>query len=268
MLLLATMASSNSRSLSLHAAMVKWFFDHQAAHVITQLVIFLNLIAVTAAQLDPSLGFTATCPMESLSQRVVELNEACCIGDQCTGTCDTDCVAKLFPLLDDCHPVLNTLFDGMDGTFDGEASGLTETYNQCLAIPASDIIGMLKTLQDRGQCPPTALDAVGETEVVVGPCANVWGGERCELGVASGVMTCDRDFCNTVPTKNNPCVVAGQCDRTCGFCSDDSSEGHRRALALLEKLRRLQMAHVRCNPATFADEAATVDDACCDGAPD
>ena len=236
----------------------------------------LGLLAAAAAQqLDPDyLGPASNCPLGDLHTRITELNEACCLSSsaessECAGTCDADCVAVLFPLLDQCRNVINNIYDGADGTFDGEASGLTGVYDECLTLPDSDVIDMLKAMQDRGQCPATALDGVAETELKApGACTDVWSGGRCELSIASGVFTCGHDFCDTVPTRDNPCVVAGQCDRACNFCGADAGGGNHRRRALAALRRQLQMAHVTCNPATFAAEAAAVETACCDDAQD
>ena len=182
----------------------------------------LGLLTAAAAQLDPDYGHLAgpTCPLGDLHSRVTELNEACCVpgGDgspSCDGTCDAECVVVLFPLLDECRTAINSIYDGADGTFDGETSGLTAVSDQCLALPNPDVIDMLKAMQDRGQCPPTALDGVAETELEApGACADVWSGGRCELSIVSGVFTCGHDFCVTIPTRDNPCIVAGHAHAT------------------------------------------------------
>ena len=132
-----------------------------------------GVLAGAAAQLEPAL--LATCSMGSISVRIAELNEACCITtteSDCGGPCNTNCVAVLFPLLNDCGTVLNamTLYDTSDGVADGMARGLTKVYAKCLTIPAGNIIDTLKTTQDRGQCPPIALDGVAETEVLSAGC--------------------------------------------------------------------------------------------------
>eukprot|EP01050_Picozoa_sp_SAG11_P007859 SAG11_NODE_667_length_7841_cov_19.517954_3_plen_521_part_00 len=215
-----------------------------------------------AQQHDTS--FTSTCDLSTLVARVSSLTSECCsMGvDGCgePSSCTTGCLSVLLPLFDDCHDVMNRLFDGEDGFEDGEDRDLSDAYDQCVAAAPADLIDELKTLQDRGQCPPTVLNSVAATEVKAPGCADLWDGDHCSLSISSGIMTCEHDFCNTVYP---PCVMAGQCDRSCNLCEDDGS-GHRRLLAVLEKLRRLQMSHMSCNPATFADEAATVDAACCD----
>eukprot|EP01051_Picozoa_sp_SAG22_P017037 SAG22_NODE_2539_length_2463_cov_16.648054_2_plen_504_part_00 len=210
-------------------------------------------------------GFASTCDMSTLFARVDSLTTECCsLGDagSCgSSPCTVDCLSALLPLLDDCRDVMNRLFDGEDGVYDGEAASFSNQYDQCAATPPASLIDELKALQDRGQCPPTVLDDVAATEVKAPGCADRWDGDRCSLSIASGIMTCEHDFCNTVYP---PCVMAGQCDRSCGLCGADDGGGHRRLLAMLGKLRRLQMSHMTCDPATFSSQAATVDAACCD----
>eukprot|EP01043_Picozoa_sp_COSAG02_P029541 COSAG02_NODE_1842_length_10700_cov_148.785869_5_plen_631_part_00 len=232
-----------------------------------------TFILVVEAQFDPSGGFTSACPYtgsRAFPDRMRALNAACCVpsgdgsGAECAGTCHAECIAVLFPLMDDCHDVINEIYDGADGTQDGDAAMFTSIYAECMRVQPEDLIGMLETLQDQGKCPQTVLDGIGATEVQDATCTDVWTGERCEMSIASGVFQCATDFCNTVPTQSAPCVVAGQCDRTCRFCGED---GHRRLelmLAKLEEHRRLQLGNVQCDPATFAAEASSVQTACCD----
>ena len=217
----------------------------------------------TAQQHDTS--FATTCDMGTLFARVSSLTSECCsMGEQGCGdgpACGIDCLAVLLPLLDDCHDVMNRFFDREDGVYDGEDQGLSDAYDQCVAIPPASLIDELKTLQDRGQCPPAVLDSVSATEVKAPGCADRWDGGRCSLSITSGIMTCEHDFCNTVYP---PCVMAGQCDRSCNLCGADDDGGHRRLLIVLEQLRRLQMSHMTCSPSTFEADAAAADAACCD----
>eukprot|EP01043_Picozoa_sp_COSAG02_P008028 COSAG02_NODE_249_length_27097_cov_30.179155_17_plen_470_part_00 len=232
-------------------------------------VAFSLCLASAQGQLDPNAGFGASCPMSTFPDRIEALNGACCIPDgdgsrgECAGTCNVACIAALFPLLDDCQDVINQIYDGVDGTRDGVASSFNSIYQDCLQLSPQELIIILESLQGQGQCPPTRLDGVGETEVQAASCANVWDTSRCEMSITSGLFSCNRDFCNTIPTRDEPCVVAGQCDSSCHFCS----AGHRRLQTLLEKLRkqrRMQMGHVQCDPATFAAQVTAVDTACCD----
>eukprot|EP01052_Picozoa_sp_SAG31_P045564 SAG31_NODE_8372_length_1464_cov_1.240293_1_plen_266_part_01 len=228
---------------------------------------FLLCAGCGQAQIQADHSFADTCDMSTLFARVDSLASECdCGTSDCdsdsSSSCPTNCLSALLPLLDDCHDMINRVFDGDDGVLDGEASIFSEQYNQCAAMPPAALIDELKALQDRGQCPPTVLDRVAATEVKAPGCADRWDGDRCSLSIASGIMTCEHDFCNTVYP---PCVMAGQCDRSCNLCGDDGGSGHRRLLAILRQLRQLQMSHMACDPATFSSEAATVDAACCDG---
>eukprot|EP01050_Picozoa_sp_SAG11_P032604 SAG11_NODE_10675_length_812_cov_2.099579_1_plen_181_part_01 len=156
-------------------------------------------------------NFMASCDLSTLAARVSSLTSECCSMSEagCGGasTCTVNCLSALLPLLDDCQDVINPLFDGQDGILDGEASAFSDAYDQCAAVPPATLIDELKALQDRGQCPPTVLDNVAATEVKAPGCADLWDGDRCSLSIASGIMTCEHDFCNTVYP---PCVMAGQ----------------------------------------------------------
>eukprot|EP01051_Picozoa_sp_SAG22_P008450 SAG22_NODE_643_length_8222_cov_5.448972_3_plen_343_part_00 len=121
---------------------------------------------------------------------------------------------------------------------------------------------MLMTAQEHGTCVASDLDGVAETDVPSADCTDMM--DQCTLMVSAGMMSCDHDFCNTVPTAEAPCLMAGQCDQTCELCSGGG--GHRRQLlAALAKLRQLQMSAIQCDPATFAESAEAADAACCDG---
>eukprot|EP01052_Picozoa_sp_SAG31_P022371 SAG31_NODE_1776_length_7300_cov_10.281905_7_plen_466_part_00 len=251
---------------------------HQTLAAVSSMLSILSLVpAGVNAQFDPTGGFTSTCPYtgaNAFPDRIRALNSACCIpsgdGSECAGTCNAECIAVLFPILDECQDVINTIYDGNDGVRDGEASAFTSIYEDCMQIEPEDLIDMLKTLQDQGKCPPTILDSIGQTEVQDAACADIWTGGRCEMSIASGVFSCESDFCNTVPSRDAPCVVAGQCDSSCHFCGEGNGGGHRRLELLLQimlkisRARRLQLGNVQCDPAKFATEAAAVDAACCD----
>ena len=104
-----------------------------------------QLCGLVSAQLDTSLGFTSACPSSRLPSRVGQLNAACCIpegdgsGGECAGTCTTDCIGTLFPLLGDCRDVINTLFDGTDGNVDGVASAVSSIEDDCNQIEPENL---------------------------------------------------------------------------------------------------------------------------------
>eukprot|EP01052_Picozoa_sp_SAG31_P004296 SAG31_NODE_176_length_21334_cov_12.211067_25_plen_612_part_00 len=241
----------------LHAHTMRWF-------ALVATVAFLLYMSGAAAQGYDGSDFAATCDMSTLFSRASSLSSVCCTigGEQCDELqpCTTECLGVLLPLLDNCRDVMNRLFDANDGVEDGQDQTISEAYDQCAAIPPATLIEELKTLQDRGQCPPTVLDGVAATEVKAPGCVDRWAGDRCALSIASGIMTCEDDFCNTVYP---PCDMAGHCDSSCNLCEDDGS-GHRLLVALLQQLRRLQMAHLTCSPSNFEASAAAVDVACCD----
>eukprot|EP01050_Picozoa_sp_SAG11_P014114 SAG11_NODE_1706_length_4412_cov_3.163691_2_plen_293_part_00 len=239
------------------------------------LLLLLDLLSGASSQLGP---FTSpTCDMAMLPARITHLNAACCIapGDgtaraDCDGSCGVECVGQILPLLQDCRDVLNKHYDGDDGYEDGESRPLTDAYNECLAIPVAELIDDLAALQESGRCPPEQLDGVALSELKgVDECTDVWEEGRCGLMLDTGLMTCEHDFCNSVPTRENPCDLAGHCDETCELCEDPN--GHRRQLALKllnEHARQLQIGfgqHVlQCDPASFAVQVGLVDEACCD----
>ena len=116
--------------------------------------------------------------------------------------------------------------------------------------------------------PGADLDGIGDTEVKAGGCIDRMTGGRCGLSIASGIFSCEHDFCDTVYP---PCPMAGQCEQSCGFCpvqGEDAGSGHRLLLSrLVELLRRRQLqigSQMVCDPATFSEQVGAVDAACCD----
>ena len=218
------------------------------------------------AGLGPPVG--STCDMATLNSRFTALQAACGGGDAGAPACDVDCASVLLPLLADCRDVLNHFYDEADGVEDGEASVFTDSYNQCRAIPSPVLLDELKTMQEEGRCPGADLDGIGETEVKAGGCIDRMTGGRCGLSIASGIFSCEHDFCDTVYP---PCPMAGQCEQSCGFCpgqGEDAGSGHRLLLSkLAELLRRRQLqigSQMVCDPATFSEQVGAVDTACCD----
>eukprot|EP01052_Picozoa_sp_SAG31_P037443 SAG31_NODE_4835_length_2916_cov_5.045793_1_plen_603_part_00 len=242
---------------------------------LTPLAAALLLCAAANAQMHP-LGApwnVSTCDLAALPPRIAELNGACAQPGQ--QSCTVGCAAVLFPLLEDCQPLLNKLYDGEDGALDGEASAFSTAFTRCNEMPLPDLLQFLSALHDEDRCPDPALDGVGETEVKAPECQDRLDG-RCEMTIGSGMFTCETDFCNTAYP---PCTFAGQCDATCGYCDDEEGGHYRRELdeepavfaptdsasTAGEERRALQMGHVRCDPAMFTQEATAVTEACCDG---
>ena len=81
----------------------------------------------------------------------------------------------------------------------------------------------------------------------------------CAAVIASEILTCEEDFCDSPPTTDAPCDLAGHCDKTCGFCvkgGDTAGGGNHR--------RRTQLAVSSCDFSTFDDNIQEVETACCD----
>ena len=110
--------------------------------------------------------------------------------------------------------------------------------------------------------------------------------------IASGLLTCEHDFCDDPPSTSAPCTLAGQCDLSCGFCDDSGGDGGHRLRRLDElhptirpsndvgephlavrslqsketsERRRAQLLNFdQCPYSSFEADAARVSDACCD----
>jgi hypothetical protein len=241
------------------------------------ILFFYFAVDEAAAQISHAFGQSTQCDLTSLNAQIDKLNDSCCINPQTSEkknqqcdleTCDTDCVSVLVPLLDECGQLLQKLYDGADGKYDGHAQVFGTVYSQCLDIPTSKILDDLKALHAQGLCPDTALDGVASVEVAASTCEDTWlNAAGCEAGVLSGLLSCDKDFCATAPTLTAPCGYAGQCDLTCNVCTVNS-EGHRRRRLLQELLHRRaqQLAGFasHCTFDTFSAELQRVEDACCD----
>ena len=182
----------------------------------------LLLAGAVRAQLNiPSVTDTRSCSLTTFEDKITSLDAVCCFesagnpGARCTGvSCDVACAAQLLPLLSTCHAIVDMLFDANDGLEDGIASQFDSVYAACMDIDISVVLQALADLQSQGVCPDEDLNGVGETSVGETPCEDVRDG--CEQFVASGFMTCARDF---APTGG----MAGACDRTCAFCDGSTA---------------------------------------------
>eukprot|EP01052_Picozoa_sp_SAG31_P049606 SAG31_NODE_10940_length_1081_cov_0.882892_1_plen_270_part_10 len=168
------------------------------------------------------------------------------------------------------------LYDAADGMMDGEASIFSTAFARCNEMPLPGLLQFLDILHAEGRCPDLALDGVAETDVQAPECQDHFAAGadgRCQMTIASGIFTCENDFCNTAHPQ---CAFAGQCDATCGLCGDGEGGQHRHLAArepaspppsniAADERRALQMGHNLCNPATFTAHAAAVTEACCDG---
>ena len=183
----------------------------------------------------PSVG---ACDLATLPGRVAVLNAQCfpSAGRRRAqdAVCTIACATVLLPLLDECRPWLDPLLDLADGVEDGVAARLDWTHDACLEIQPSDVLAQLKTMNDAGTCPESMLNNVALTDVT----------DTCEDA---------RDGCDALLGAGLQCkdaTMQTDCRMTCGLC-----DGHRRAQIV-----------AACSPKDFQDDAATVNDACCDDA--
>ncbi len=82
----------------------------------------------------PSVTDTGACDWVSLDEKIIALNSVCCFedngaGSDCAGVrCTVDCAGHILPLLERCRAVIDLLFDGVDGVYDGVASSFDSIY--------------------------------------------------------------------------------------------------------------------------------------------
>jgi hypothetical protein len=171
------------------------------------------------AWLDASLD----CSLAQLKVSSAAVDAACCPEDgDCAdgsgpGACTAECGGKLLSMIGSCPATLNLVFDGLgDGIYDGSAQTILNQRDDCLTLPASDVVEAIKEKQEAG-C-TLEVEGVGETQVDNTACTDVGAEELCSL-VGRGVLHCAADFCP------DDCAHAGQCDLTCGFCPASSTDG-------------------------------------------
>ena len=85
------------------------------------------------------------CAMQTVYAWIGTLDAQCC-DSSAVKQCTIECSSTLFPLLDDCRPLLDVLLDMDDGTRDGVAGQLDDLHDQCLAIPEQDVLARLKEM--------------------------------------------------------------------------------------------------------------------------
>merc|ERR1711871_648960 len=95
--------------------------------------------------------------------------------------------------------------------------------NNCLSMPKTDVLDELSDLNDNGLCTAEEMDDAALTQVARPVCRDIWH-NSCSSAIASGILTCQDDFCDEVPTSEAPCDLAGHCDKTCGYCSDGADD--------------------------------------------
>jgi hypothetical protein len=267
-----------------------------------------DLRCLPAARRPPRLSQaprpTAGAGCESLSMldaRVAHLDDTCCpdgvasCPDGSPTECSVACGASLSPLMDECGSLLDVLFDAADGLEDGVADVFRSLLRKCNMLSPQEILAELQPLQAAGRCPDSWTEGVGATAVAAGTCADA----RPNCAQLTQLMTCAGDFCNTAGAA---CVMTGQCDKTCGFCSDAAAPppepplcnagGHAGGAGYMQSCeaeagcaysnggcapigagghhrrqrRALQGEEHACPPDVFSTAAAAVTDACCDDA--
>lgn len=118
----------------------------------------------------------------------------------------------------------------------------------CLQTPEADILDAIKAKLDTG-C-EIITDGVAETQVqdVHASCEDIGSADLCSL-VGTGILSCERDFC---PSPS--CGHASECDRTCGYCSEQA-KGRRTQIVI---------SAAACNPVELPSKTDEVNAACCD----
>lgn len=226
---------------------------------------------------------TIDCPLGMLEQRAVDIDDACCSatnsdqgGGECTegpdgggppAGCSVSCAASIRGTAGSCRRTFDTVLDGLDGTFDGNAHAIRNLEAGCDDISATDVISHLKSMQESG-CVLTS-SGVDETAVMPtqdGVCVDTGAEQLCSL-VEIGVLSCSVDFCLT----DSECPHAHACDATCGFCTPgddgteptkqvDSTGGHRRT--------QIHIVDTTCDARDMSDRTAQVNTDCCNDSDD
>ena len=171
---------------------------------------------------------SSRCPAADFRRRLELVDRVCCapVSPGESSPCDPDvaggaptqchprCAAVWSQLRDACDDRLTTALDTMDGNDDDNAGAVADLQALCDDVTVPEIIAAMQEMQDAGCDLDT--DGVGQSTVTTDTsgCSDTAPASLCS-NVASGLMTCNDDFCPD-------CRHAGQCDRTCSFC------GHRR----------------------------------------
>jgi hypothetical protein len=148
-------------------------------------------------------GVGGNCDVHTLATRISNLNHACCLGESgssCTpGVCSVDCGMALLPLLDECRPLLDAIYDDVDSVQDGTAAVFDTLNTRCMSVPATDALQRVVELHNAGKCGNEILNGVGEMHVTNCQDRN----RQCASVLATGI----------------PCTnLVGQCDLSCHFC--------------------------------------------------
>ena len=216
------------------------------------------LAAASGPWLGSDMPDSVECPIADFRAKLVAVDAACCVEpgscsgpDAGGGQCSLHCAAKLLPLYATCNRTMTQLLDAADGVADGVAQIVETMRGACLSVPATSIIDEMIRMRDEDGCTIHG-DGVGEQIVVTAPngCSDT-DATLCGL-VASGVLTCEDDFCPD-------CTNAHKCDATCAFdcppAADAGGKGkeHRRAQIHLDS---------GCSPLNLEEKVGPVNAAC------
>ena len=197
------------------------------------------------------------CPIADFRAKLVAVDAVCCAEpgscsgpDAGGGQCNLHCAAKLLPLYATCNRTMTQLLDAADGVADGVAQIVETMRGACLSIPSTSIIDEMIRMRDVDGCTIHG-NGVGEQVVVTAPngCSDT-DATLCGL-VATGVLTCDDDFCPD-------CTNAHKCDATCAFDCPPAAAGgkgneHRRTQIHLDS---------GCSPLNLEEKVGPVNAAC------
>ena len=202
-----------------------------------------------------------TCDFSQLDARVGALNKVCCFNipgqsasghcNSTHGACTVDCAVVLLPLVKDCRPVLDLLYDPLDHSRDGHAGVFDAAHRACLTMPGSVALDELTRLRksNPGICTSEILNTVAQTQVTY-DCADT--NSHCKGGIESGFTACP---------------AGGQCDKTCNLCPDTGQGGRHRLLDTLAEevhVRRRTQAALPCNLQSFNADIRKLNSDCCD----
>ena len=161
------------------------------------------------------------CAWDSLDERLRAIDGACCIGrgepgcaapGAFVGGCTVACSHLLLPLAQgSCRPMIDVIYDTLDGRRDGTAAVFDTAAAACHSIPPVEALRVLGILDASGDCAANgvSLDGLATTPVPEPACADLMGADTC--GQMLAIFSCEADF--IVGGR-----MAGNCDATCHLC--------------------------------------------------
>eukprot|EP01047_Picozoa_sp_COSAG01_P036522 COSAG01_NODE_2855_length_6961_cov_3.612260_3_plen_500_part_00 len=278
--------------------------QHSLAQTVPQIPVHMKTYA--KVPLLSKQNQTRGCPLATLDARLAAVNKVCCFarssqpGSNCSNqsalACDVDCAMLLVPLLHDCRPILDLLYDPLDKVRDGHAAIFDMALSSCHTIPTQVVLDELVQLHKKKPkvCTEKVLNNVAKTKVLPPPCVDV--NPQCAAGIRVNFLTCgtaagmcDKTCKVCTPAagiagskhhvcrdQNPRCAAAikvgfiscatqkGICDKTCKQCT--AQGGHRRVQHRALAHRRAQGFQMLtpCKLASFATEMNNLNQVCCD----